>query len=216
MTIQPDSLARRPLGYGGWYSRFVAVMKRLLPVVALALVLLTALWPEMQNSLNRLRILVPRLDLSAARDLKMVNARYSGVDKLHRPFTVTADVARQTPDHGDLLSLEGPKADMTMSNGAWIALTSQTGVYKTQSQLLDLFGDVRLYHDRGYELSTDSAHVDMNAGTAAGEDPVHGQGMFGRITSEGFRLFDHGQVIVFTGRAKLHMLPQRGVAAAAR
>jgi lipopolysaccharide export system protein LptC len=137
-----------------------------------------------------------------------VNAHYAGIDKLRRPYVVTADVARQTPNRSDLVALEGPKADMTMTNGAWLAVTSHTGVYLTQGQQLDLFGAVKLFHDRGYQLNTDSAHVDMPQGAAEGNDPVQGQGVFGDITSEGFRLTDHGDNILFTGKAKLHLMPR--------
>ncbi len=106
------------------------------------------------------------------------------------------------------MALEGPKGDLTLLNGAWLAVTAYTGVYLTQGQLLDLFGDVKLFHDRGYELTTDTAHVDMTGGTAEGNDAVQGQGVFGDITSEGFRLLDHGQTIIFTGKAKLHIAPR--------
>src|SRR6185312_11930681 len=140
-----------------------------LPAVAIALLLLVVAWPRLQAGLDHLRLSFTRLDLSDARDLRMVNARFSGIDKRHRPFTLTADVARQMPERNDLMALEGPKGDITLQNGAWLALTAYTGVYLTQGQLLDLFGD---------------------------------------ITSEGFRLLDHGQTIIFTGKAKLHIAPR--------
>jgi lipopolysaccharide export system protein LptC len=200
--------ARRPARPSTGYSRFVGWMKLLLPAVAVALLLLVIVWPRIQSGIDHLRLSFTRLDLSEARDLRMVNARFSGIDKRHRPFVLTADVARQMPDRNDLMALEGPKGDITLQNGAWLALTAYTGVYLTQGQLLDLFGDVKLFHDRGYELTTDTAHVDMTAGTAQGSDPVQGQGVFGDIASEGFRLLDHGQTIIFTGKAKLHIAPR--------
>jgi lipopolysaccharide export system protein LptC len=189
------------------YSRFVSAMKLMLPAVAIGLVLLIVVWPRLQLSLQQLRAAVPRLDLSEARDLRMVNAHYAGLDKRHRPFVLTAEVARQTQAN-DLTSMEGPKADITLKSGAWLALTGDTGVYISQGQLLDLFGDVKLFHDRGYELNTDSAHLDMAAGTAEGNDPVQGQGVFGDVNSQGFRLLDHGQIVIFTGKAKLHLTPR--------
>ena len=106
------------------------------------------------------------------------------------------------------MSLEGPKADLTQTNGTWLVLSGDTGVYLSQGQLLDLFGNVKLFHDRGYELTTDTAHIDMAAGTAEGHDPVQGQGVFGHVESEGFRLLDHGQIVIFTGNAKLHLTPR--------
>ena len=210
----PDTLSaarlpgRRGSRGGGGYSRFVAAMKLFLPAIAVALVMLVVTWPSIQESLEKLRPKLPRLDLSEARDLRMVNARYSGIDKHHRPYVLTADVARQMPNQNDLMSLEGPKADLTLTNGAWLVLSGDTGVYLSQGQLLDLFGNVTLFHDRGYELTTDTAHVDMASGTAEGHDAVQGQGVFGDVQSEGFRLLDHGQVIIFTGKAKLHLTPR--------
>ena len=190
------------------YSRFVNLMKFLLPAVAAGLLLLIIAWPRLQAGFDRLRLSFTRLDLSEAGDLRMVNARFAGVDKQHRPYVLTADVARQMSDRNDLMALEGPKGDITLQSGAWLALTAFTGVYLTQGQLLDLFGDVKMFHDRGYELTTDTAHVDMAAGTAEGNDPVQGQGVFGDVTSDGFRLLDHGQTIIFTGKAKLHLAPR--------
>jgi len=199
---------RRSVRPGTGYSRFVNLMKLLLPAIAVGLLLLVVAWPRIQAGFDHLRLTFARLDLSDARDLRMVNARFSGIDKRHRPYVLTADVARQMPDRNDLMALEGPKGDITLLNGAWLAVTAYTGVYLTQGQLLDLFGDVKLFHDRGYELTTDTAHVDMTGGTAEGNDPVQGQGIFGDITSEGFRLLDHGQTIIFTGKAKLHVAPR--------
>src|SRR5215472_7320961 len=199
---------RRVARPGDRYSRFVALMKLLLPALALGLVLLIAAWPRIEQTVSKIHISLPRIDMRDARDLQMVNARYSGIDRHHRPYVVTADKARQLPNQSDLMSLEGPKADMTLNSGAWVALTSDTGVYMTQTQLLDLYGDVKLFHDRGYDLNTDSAHVDLNAGTAEGSDAVQGHGAMGDVISEGFRLTDHGAVIFFTGKAKLHLLPR--------
>ena len=199
---------RRPARPNTGYSRFVNLMKFILPAVAAGLLLLIVAWPRLQAGFDRLRLSFTRLDLSEARDLRMVNARFAGIDKLHRPYVLTADVARQMPDRNDLMALEGPKGDITLQSGAWLALTAFTGVYLSQGQLLDLFGDVKVFHDRGYELTTDTAHVDMAAGTAEGNDAVQGQGVFGDVTSQGFRLLDHGQTIIFTGKAKLHVAPR--------
>jgi lipopolysaccharide export system protein LptC len=136
-----------------------------------------------------------------------VNARFSGIDKQNRPFTVTAETARQNPSKDDIVSLESPKADITLQSGAWVAVTSETGVYQQQSQILDLFGSVHLFHDRGIEFTTDTARVFMNESRAEGDDPVAGQGSFGELSAEGFRLLDKGDRVVFTGKARLVLLP---------
>lgn len=190
------------------YSRFVAWMKLALPTAAMMLVLLVVVWPRIQSAVETIGKL-PRIDLSQARDLRMVNLHYSGRDKHNRPFTVTADSARQQSESDDLIELDGPKSDMTTASGSWLALNAYTGVYRPQSQLLDLFGNVEVFQDKGNEFVTDSAHIDMAKGNAEGNDPVEGHGPFGSIKAEGFRIEDQGDTIIFTGKTEL-MLEQHG------
>lgn len=188
------------------YSRFVSWMKVALPASAVALLLLIAVWPRIQQAVQHLQKL-PQIDLSQARDLRMLNLRYSGVDRHDRPFTVTADAARQRPEVDDLVELETPKADLTTQSGTWLALTAYSGIYQPQAQLLDLFGNVELFQDKGNQFRTDSAHIDMSKGSADGQDPIEGHGPFGTIEAEGFHVEDQGEVIVFTGKAKLLLEP---------
>lgn len=196
---------QRPFGR---HSRVVALLKVLMPASALTLLLLVAAWPRIQGAIEHLHFKLPRLDVSQARDLRMVNARYSGLDRHERPFTLTAESARQRPGTDDLVELETPKGDMTTLSGTWIALSAFTGVYQPQSQLLDLFGEVNLYQDKGNEFRTDTAHVDMGRGTAEGHDAVEGHGPFGTVTATGFRIEQHGDVIVFTGKSRLVLEPR--------
>ncbi len=208
---EAGTAARAPRAnvYRGGYSRFVGIAKRLLPGVALTLLLLVAIWPRLQTEIERVHLTLPRLDPREARDLRMVNARYVGVDRQNRPFVLTAETARQTSSGSDgLVALEGPKGDLTTTSGSWLEVTAYTGVYQPQAQLLDLFGNVQLFQDKGNEFRTDSAHVDMGQGTAEGHDRVEGQGPFGRVIGQGFRVLERGDVIIFTGRARLDLGPR--------
>jgi hypothetical protein len=76
-------------------------------------------------------------------------------------------------------------------------------MYQSQAQLLDLFGDVNLVHQDGTRFVTNTAHVDVAADTAAGNDPVTGHGPSGDITAQGFRVVDRGNTIIFTGESNL-------------
>ena len=191
------------------YSRFVHLMKLALPALALGLMLLLAAWPRVEGAFETVRMSLPRIDLSDASDLHMVKARFTGLDRDNRPFVVTAAIARQKPHLDDLITLERPKGDLTTASGNWLELSGDTGFYQPQPQLLDLFGNVSLYQDKGDEFHSTSAHVNMSAGTAEGDDPVTGQGPFGSVSAQGFRILDHGDTIVFTGHAQLNMAPHQ-------
>lgn len=191
------------------YSRFVATAKRLLPLLAVALLLLVAAWPRVELGFQSLTAL-PKLDPREAHDLRMLNPHYTGVDRQNRPFVLTADTARQvSADINDLIGLDGPKADITAGNGSWVELSSFTGTYKPAAQSLDLFGSVALFMDRGDEFHTDSATIDFGRNTAQGSERVIGQGPFGSVIADGFRVVDGGETIFFTGHTDLTIDPER-------
>ncbi|HVC56620.1 MAG TPA: LPS export ABC transporter periplasmic protein LptC [Stellaceae bacterium] len=202
--------AARPAPGGGpaaWlaipHSRRVALLKRLLPAIGVALLLLVALWPRLAPLWERMRLAFPAIDLRDARELRMINPRYAGIDREGRPFVVTAAVGRQVPDRRDLMSLKAPRADMKTHAGATVVVTAATGIYQSQSQLLDLFGGVTVVHQNGTRFVTDTARVDAAHNTAQGTDPIAGHGPSGDVEAQGFRILDRGDTILFTGRSHL-------------
>jgi lipopolysaccharide export system protein LptC len=185
------------------YSRWVALLKRLLPAIGVGLLLFAAIWPHIGPLLDQVRRAFPTINLNTARDLTMVDPRYAGIDRLQRPFVVTAATARQVPDRTNLMSLDGPRAQMRMHSGATLTLYSRTGIYQSQAQLLDLFTDVNLIRQDGSHFLTQQAHLNLATNTGDGHDPVTGWGPSGDITAQGFRIVDRGDTIVFTGRSHL-------------
>ena len=185
------------------YSVFVGFMKVLLPATAAALMLLVVAWPQFTLEDEGFRLSVSKLAPDQAESLTMLNARFEGIDERNRPYTVTADIATQSETDSDLVTLERPKADITLEDGAWLALTAKSGEYRKEAQVLDLIGSVNLFHDKGFELRTESARVHLEKGMAEGAQPVEGQGSVGTIQAEGFRVLDWGARIFFLGRSQL-------------
>jgi lipopolysaccharide export system protein LptC len=185
------------------YSTFVGVMKLLLPAVAVALVLLAIAWPQITTDVERVGVDVAEFAGESGVGSTMINARFEGFDEHGRPFTVTADVASQLPGDETHMTLEIPKGDMFMDDGTWIAVSARHGAFDRLAELLELDGDVSVFHDKGFELRTESASVDLSNGTAFGQDPVEGHGPFGTIDAQGFRVKDQGNIVIFTGKTHL-------------
>lgn len=206
-TRQPPRLSIR-----NRYSIFVGYMKVLLPALAAGLVLLIVAWPQFTLEDDGFRLSVSKLAPGQAESLTMLNARFDGVDEQDRPYSITADMATQSESDKDLITLELPKADITLQDGAWLALTARSGEYRRESQMLDLSGSVSLFHDRGFELRSESARVYLDQGIAEGSQPVEGQSSIGTIQAEGFRVLDRGARILFLGRSHLTIKPEAGKA----
>src|SRR6266481_3404215 len=64
------------------HSRRVALLKRILPAVGLGLLLLVVAWPRLTPLWERMRLAFPAIDLREARELRMINPRYAGNDRL--------------------------------------------------------------------------------------------------------------------------------------
>ena len=187
------------------YSFFVMAMKVLLPALATAMVLLVVAWPQISPTEERFRIGISSISLEEAESLSMLNPRFDGIDERNRPYSVTADLAVQDNSNDDLVDLELPKADMSMDDGTWVAVMAKSGRYHRKDETVDLVGDVVMFHDEGFEVKTEIAHVDLRAGVAEGDQAVEAQGPSGTLVSEGFRVEDRGERIFFTGKSSLVM-----------
>ncbi|MBM3950735.1 MAG: hypothetical protein FJ311_04700 [Rhodospirillales bacterium] len=204
--IEAPAAAPAP-GRRGGYSRFVAIAKLVLPLVAVALFALVWAWPNLRGGDLRFRLGFSDFVTRETAGPSMINPRYVGTDKNQQPYSITSNVARNSPADRMKIDLEVPKGDIVLNDGTWLMLSADAGVYARTAKTLDLTGGVTLFHDSGYEIRTDSAYVDLDQGTAAGDQPVHGQGPFGDLRAEGFILLDKGKVIHFTGKSKLTIWP---------
>jgi lipopolysaccharide export system protein LptC len=191
-----------PRDMGAGYSRFVRGMKLLLPATAVALIMLVVGWRQLFPRLDLLggsiRITAEDLD-----NLQIVQARFVGTDNEGRPYMVTADRASQTSATAKLVQLTKPKADITMHDGAWIALSADKGVFHRDSQHLSLTGDVMLFHDQGYEITSQAVDIDVKAGVAESQVSVAGQGPRGQLRAEGMRIEDRGNRILLRGKSSV-------------
>lgn len=199
---QPPRLSGR-----NHYSLFVTSMKYLLPALATALILLVIAWPQIIPDQRNLGLDFSKIAREQAKTLNMLNAHYSGVDENNQPFNVTADMATQAPGSEDVIELQHPKANIKTTEGALVALSARIGHYDREVETLDLNGTVHLTHDKGFEITTDSATIDLKTGSAAGDSAVSGQGPAGELQSEGFRLREKGQIIIFTGKSRMLIYP---------
>lgn len=179
----------------------VRLAKWLLPAAGLGLLAAIAIWPELDRMEDRARVSFRRVVQATPDSVRVVDPRYQGLDEQNRPFTVTAGVATQT-ESADIVDLDAPRADILLTDGSWVLLESRTGRYDKARNVLDLSGEVTLWQDGGNLLVTEAAEIQLHEGAASGDRPVAAQGPFGTLTSEGFRLTERGQVVVFTGRAR--------------
>ena len=186
-------------------SRIVVIMKYLLPGLAFTMLVLVAVWPRLSPDEDQFRIDLAAVGPTGGSMPQVLNPSLQGIDSEQRPFQITADLGSrsQNEDGEEIYGLTNPKANILLKDGTWVALNANNGEFKSVSSTLFLVGDVNLFHDEGYEFQTTKARVNLDDSTASGDEHIDGQGPFGILEAEGFRVLESGQRIVFLGPAKL-------------
>lgn len=192
---------------GSRYSRFVSLMKILLPLVAAALVLLVIAWPQTQSEDNSFRVSLAAIPEGDADEPGMTRARFVGTDAKDQPFVITADSAVPLQDRTDQVKLTALQADITVSGGTWVSMMSGEGLFDRTRQHLALLGGVDLFADSGFEMHTEAADIDLALGVARGEAPVTAHGPLGTLSADSFRLEQEGRTLFFQGNVRMTVWP---------
>jgi lipopolysaccharide export system protein LptC len=198
--------------YSAFHSHIVSLLKLVLPSVAVGLVAMILLWPQLNPIDQRFRLKPVAVSIDDLENLRMMNPRYVGSDEQDQPYVVTADQALQVSGDSNVTDLVKPKGDITLKDGTWLALSAETGTYRKNDQLLDLEGNVNLFHDGGYEIATARARIDLEKNNAEGNDPVVGQGPDTELRGQGFRVYNRGERVLVTGQSRLLIRPGEGPA----
>jgi lipopolysaccharide export system protein LptC len=190
--LTPRGIARRRL--------LVNWTKRLLPLAALMLLAVIAFWPQLSVVGDISRVAFRRVTITPDGG-KLSDARYRGVDQRGRPYTLTAVTAMQV--NPERVNLAEPQADIQLESGVWMLLRSREGVYMQHQDLLDMSGDVTLYRDDGTTMRSKTATMNLKTGMVVGADTVSAEGPFGTLDATGYTLMDKGDIIQFSGPARL-------------
>lgn len=196
-----ESAQRKTQGKG--YSRFVRTMRLMLPLAAAGLIGLVIAWPDVEDTFEA----IPKENILPQNigQNELINPEFKSRDEKAQPYVVTASRAFQSARDMNIILLETPEADITLNSGAWLAAKADDGVYRQEAENLILNGNVRLFHDKGYEMTTERMLVDLLNRKAVSDRPVYGQGPAGTIEASGFQAVSDTNHLIFTGPVKLVM-----------
>ncbi len=190
------------------YSSFVAISKRALWVVALALTvtLLYAVWDSGSKKGARFTVdATTNETLEEVSDAVMIHPRYHSTDEENRPYTIIAERAiQQENDEVQLIDLS---ADMLLEDRQWVVLTANNGLFNKTENKLDLSGMVNMFYEDGFEFRSERAMVDIEQGTVQAKTYVEGQGPTGTLQADRYAVKDKGKHLFFYDNVKVVIFP---------
>lgn len=130
------------------------------------------------------------------------NPHFLSTDKKNRPFILKAKKAKRKESTKNIFILDSPSGNLENNNG-FISLKSINGKFDQDKEMLFLFNDVRFENEIGYKFSTEDAYINLNSNEVFGDKKIRGFNDEGEINSEGFKIIDQGNKIIFFGKAKL-------------
>lgn len=188
------------------YTRFVAVMKRALPIAAFVVIGSVAAFFFLQRQPQRMQMAYARLHIQ--NDLTMEKPRLSGADSRGNPFVITADKAVQIGSDAKRARLQNVQADLTIGKQDWISATAAHGIVDSDAGSLALGGGIAIFSDQGYELHTQSAQVDLGNGVMTGPT-ITGHGPLGTLRADRFRMDQNSRQILLEGNVHMTLIPQK-------
>lgn len=203
-----ERLGRLAQGQGHYnpaYSAFIRRARLILPVVALIIAAVVFAWGNMGDDSILPSSDPAKVPKSLGKN-ELLNPRFESTDEKKQPYTITAKRAFQEKSDENLVLLDEPLADILLNSGNWVALEAQKGWFEQDEQKLLLTGEVRLFHDEGYQIETPQLHIDLEKNTAWSDDEVYGQGPAGTLNAQGLRANSTDENLFFTGPAKLVLI----------
>jgi lipopolysaccharide export system protein LptC len=206
---EPGSPERRATPIAEWqqarHSRFVSMMKFVLPLGALLLLATVLIYSGVFDSRDKLDISFHEIS-ALNNDLRMVSPRVTGLDKSGRPYLLTADTATQETGKPSHVSLDNVQADLKLPNDTdWVSLMATSGLLDTETQTIDLKQKIDIYASSGYEFHGTSAAVDFRKGTMSSDEPVRGHGPLGTLRADSMTADNGDETIHFEGHVKVRL-----------
>jgi lipopolysaccharide export system protein LptC len=191
------------------YSRFVSVMKGILPIAAVVLMGSVVAYSVIPR--HDTKLVAMKTSDNIARDLTMTKSSFTGTDEKGNPFKITAAEVIQDPTAKSRMRAELKQidADMQFENKSWVNATAAHGWIDGDAGFLKLDGGIAIFTDNGYELHTKSATAHIKANTLEGYEGVTGHGPTGQFGADRFYLDRIKQQVRLSGHVQMTLYPQK-------
>ena len=168
------------------YSRYVSLMKVILPVGIIAALGLTFVWPYM-ISYDKEELVLIDTSQPEIQENRMVRPHYVSTDAKGQPFRVDAEWAKQNMQTStDLIN---PSGAIETEEGETVNLQAKEGHYNSETKALDLEGKVTLTSTDGYHVQTEKARVSFDNSVIEGDSIIEGEGPSGNLRGQnGFKI----------------------------
>ena len=184
------------------YSKFIKTIKFVFLGISILMLLLIVI----NNRQSQIKIVGDKFSYSEKIDESinqvLVKPIFMGLNKKEQPFKVTASKATRFKEETNTFYLENPIGEILIDNNKYY-LSGNNGVYDKNIQELKINGDVKFNNNLDLKFSTTEVFFDFKKQVLFGEKAVSGYRNNTKIDSQGIKILNKENKIIFTGKTKL-------------
>lgn len=184
------------------YSKFIKTIKFVFLGISILMLLLIVI----NNRQNQIKIVDEKFSytdkIDGSINQVLVKPIFMGLNKKEQPFKVTASKATRFKEESNTFYLENPIGEISIDNDKYF-LSGNKGIYDKNIQELKINGDVKFNNNLDLKFSTTEVFFDFKEQVLFGEKAVSGYRNNTKIDSQGIRIFNKENKIIFTGKTKL-------------
>ena len=184
------------------YSKFIKTIKFIFLAISILMLVLIVI----NNRQNQIKIVGEKFSYSEKIDGSinqvLVKPIFMGLNKKEQPFKVTASKATRFKEESNTFYLENPVGEILIDNDKYF-LSGNSGIYDKNIQELKINGDVKFNNNLDLKFSTTEVLFDFKDQILFGEKAVSGYRNNSKIDSQGIKILNKENKIIFTGKTKL-------------
>lgn len=193
------------------YSRVVAWLKVLLPVMAL--ILLSTMFLISRSIDPGMALTYAQIDLEGlARDQRLTGPRFSGVTQDGAAISFSAETAQPDPENAAIYSANDLKAQIETPDGGIVDIQAGIAVIDNAQNILDLTAGVSLTTSTHYNIQTQGLRAKMDIAWIESLGAISAVGPIGKFTAGQMHMTRQtdvpgSYVLVFKGGVKVVYVP---------
>ena len=133
---------------------------------------------------------------------------FIGIDNKNQPFKVMANKAVRLKQEPNIFNLEKPTGEINSGKEKFF-LSGDRGIFNKNIDQLKVKGNVKFNDGDDMTFTTSEIYFDFKKEVLSGNKRVNGKKNNSVIVSEGFKIFNDGEQIFFTGKTKLKFINEK-------
>ena len=195
-------------GTDNLYSRFIAGLKILLPLSAVALLSVMFLLARAPTG----EPVIPYAEIAEiARDPRITKPYFAGIADDGTVIAIAADEVRPDATRPDAFEIRNVSAGLDAIDGSRIEIVAGLGRIDARNQIAELSGETRLMSSSGYLVETADLIADLGTGTVRSDGDLDVETPFGALSAGGLMIQlsedGTGQQMVFNKGVRLLYVP---------